>query len=174
MRVKYFICEWQMKFKNQIKDVLEVFKTKEYDRPLNSKQDYSQQAPLLHPALLTPPWVCHGSVCPAPSPSTAHALTWFHLIIDWTHLHVIGIQSPQLYLSTHLTPVIVRSLKYVMDSTLGIVSLHSSLPTCFTYLQSPSPVVSSSSSSYHPLRCVLTSSWSPSPPFPCKPVMQGK
>ncbi len=39
------------------------------------------------------------------------------LIIDWAHLHVIVIQSPQLYISTHFTPVMVRSRTHYVDST---------------------------------------------------------
>ncbi len=39
------------------------------------------------------------------------------LIIDWAHLHFIVIQSPQLYISTHFTPVIVRSRTHYVDST---------------------------------------------------------
>ncbi len=35
-------------------------------------------------------YTCHGTLCPSPSPSTTHALTWVHLSCDWAHLHVIG------------------------------------------------------------------------------------
>ncbi len=117
---------------------------------------------------------CHGSVCSAPSSLTTHARTWYHLSLDWAHLHFIRDSSP----STIKAHTSLHSNVRSRFNEVGSLSYPSGLPTTplLVYLppvSSPASCLPLSSTSLLqrspawktslPVRCVLlpasTSSW---------------
>ncbi len=67
---------------------------------------------------------CHGSVCSAPSSLTTHAHTWYHLSLDWAHLHFIRDSSP----STIKAHTSLHSNVWSRFNEVGSLSYPSDLP----------------------------------------------